>query len=131
METDNLKIDNMLKVTVVLEAGTAGGPFEAIEEPKKIDFIYGVATCGITPFEKLLFQKQAGDEVVTTVDLKSAAEYFGPLSPGILSWLPERRELAFKLGIDAVSKPQDSEIIKALASGGGCGGDCDCGCGCD
>ena len=130
METENLKIDNLLKVAAVLEAGTSRDQFNTIEEPKKIDFIYGVAACGITPFEKELYQKSAGDEVVTTVDLQKADEYFGPLSPGILSWLPQRGELFFKVGIHSVSKPQDGEIVKALASGGGCGGDCDCGCGC-
>ena len=130
METENLKIDNLLKVGVVLEAGTARDQFNTLTEPKKIDFIYGVAACGITPFEKQLYQKSAGDEVVTTVDLQKADEYFGPLSPGILSWLPERGELFFKVGIQSVSKPQDNEVVKALASGCGCGEDCDCGCGC-
>ena len=129
METKNLKIDNLLKVAAVLEAGTSRDQFNTLTEPKKIDFIFGVAACGITPFEKQLYQKSAGDEIITTVDLQKADEYFGPLSSGILSWLPERRELFFKVGIHSVSKPPDSEIVKALA-GGGCGGDCDCGCGC-
>ena len=130
METENLKIENLLKVDAVLEAGTDRDQFNAIAAPRKINFIYGVAACGITPFEKQLYQKRAGDEVVTRVDLQNAGEYFGPLSPGILSWLPERGELYFKVGIESVSKPQDSEIVKAIASGGSCGGDCDCGCGC-
>ena len=130
METENLKIDNLLKVGVVLEAGTARDQFNTIAEPKKINFIYCVAACGITPFEKQLYQKSVGDEVVTTVDLQMADEYFGPLSPGILSWLKERGELILKVGIQSVSKPENSEVVKALASGGGCGSDCDCGCGC-
>ena len=128
METENLKIDNLLKVTAILEAGTARDPFEAVADPKKIDFIYGVAACGITPFEKSLYQKQAGDKVLVPVDLQKAGEFFGPFSTDILNWLPERCELFFKVGIEAVAKPGDSEVVKALASGGGCGNDCDCGC---
>jgi len=131
METENLKIDNMLKVTAGLEAGTARDQFNTLADPKKIEFIFGVAACGITPFEKELYQKTANDEIITRVDLEKADEYFGPLSFGILSWLPERGELFFKVGIHSVSKPQDGEVVKALASGGGCGSDCDCGCGCD
>ena len=131
METENIKIDNLLKVAAVLEAGTSRDQFNTIAEPKKIDFIFGVAACGITPFEKQLYQKNAGDEFITTVDLLKADEYFGPLSSGILSWLKERGELFLKVGIQSVSKPENSEVVKALASGGGCGGDCDCGCGCD
>jgi hypothetical protein len=130
METENLRIDSLLKVTLVLEAGTSGDKFDLCAEPKKFEFIYGTAACGITGFEKLIYHNSAGDEVFTAVDLKDAHEYFGPLASAILSWLPERGQLSFKVGIQSVSVPQDSEVVKALASGGGCGGDCDCGCGC-
>ena len=130
METTDLKIDNLLKVTLVMEAGASQDAFKPLTEPKEINFIYGVAADGITPFEKLLYQKQAGDEVSAAVDLNQANQYFGPLSCGILEWLPERGELFFKVAVQAVATPQNSEIVKALAAGGGCGSDCDCGCGC-
>jgi len=130
MQTEPLTVDNLLKVALILEAGPVQEDFKPSREPKKVEFIYGIATCGITPFEKTLYQKSAGDELITTVDLNDADAYFGPLSPGILNWLPKREELALKVGVESVSKPDDREIVKALASGGGCGGDCDCGCGC-
>jgi hypothetical protein len=129
METENLKIDNLLKVALVMEAGTSGDKFDLLAEPKRIEFIYGTAACGITPFEKSLYRKGAGDEVTTAVDLKNAEEYFGPLANNILSWFPERGELSLKVGVESVCAPQDSEVVKALASGVGCGGDCGCGCG--
>jgi len=128
MQTEELAVDNLRKVALVLEAGQAGDEFKPDREPKKIEFIYGLAAGGITPFEKTLYQKSAGDEVITTVNLRYAEEYFGPLSPGILNWLRVREELAFRVGIRAVSTPADREIVKALAAGGGCGGSCDCGC---
>ena len=127
MKNENLFIDNLLKVTLVLETGNK---LEPSAEPKTIDFIYGVAACGITPFEKLLYQKQAGDELTVAVNLHQSDEYFGPLSPGILSWLPIRGELDLKVGVQSVSTPENREIVKAMATGGGCGDDCDCGCGC-
>lgn len=130
MQPEPLAIDNLLKVALSLEAGPAQEDFTPSREPKKIEFIYGIATFGITPFEKMLYQKRAGDELITTVNLSDAHAYFGPLTPGILNWLPERGELALKVGIDSVSTPDDREIVKALAAGGGCGGDCDCGCSC-
>jgi len=129
MQTEQLTIDNMLKVALRLEAGPAQEDFKPSRKPENIEFIYGIAACGITPFEKMLYQKRAGDELITTVDLNEADVYFGPLSTGILNWLPERGELALKVGIDSVSTPENREIVKALAAGGGCGGDCDCGCG--
>jgi len=130
MQTEPLTVDNMLKVALVLEAGPAQEDFMPSRDPKKVEFIYGIATCGITPFEKTLYQKSAGDELVTIVNLNDAEAYFGPLSPGIRNWLPERGEWALKVGIDSITRPEDREIVKALAAGGGCGGDCDCGCGC-
>lgn len=130
MQTEQLTVDNLLKVALVLEAGPSQEDFQPSREPKKVDFIYGIAAGGITPFEKILYQKNVGDELITTVDLDYAAEYFGPLAHGILHWLPERGKLALRVGIDSVSTPEDREIVKALASGGGCGGGCDCGCSC-
>jgi len=131
MTSDDLTINNLLKVALVLEAGPSRDDFKPLAESKKLEFIYGVAACGITPFEKLLYLKSSGEKVSADVDMQKAEEYFGPLSTEILSWLPERGKLHFKAGIQAVSQPENREIIKALASGGGCGGDCDCGCGCD
>lgn len=130
MHTEQLAIDNMLKVALILEAGPVQQDVRPAREPKKIEFIYGIATGGITPFEKTLYQKRAGDKLITTIDPSEADAYFGPLSRGIRNWLPERGELALTVGIDSVSTPEDREIVKALAAGGGCGGDCDCGCSC-
>ena len=126
MEPQNLAIDNLRKVALVLEVGNSQEAFTPLKDPKTLEFIYGVATHGITPFERLLYQKSTGDEVMATVDLDNADEYFGPLSHGIQSWLQGGGELVLKVGVQSVSTPADREIVKALASGGGCG----CGCNC-
>ena len=129
MEKQNLTIDNLLKVTVHIEAGTSRERYDLLAEPETFEFIYGVAACGITPFEKLLYQKTAGDELTTVADLANSGEFFGPLASDLPAPLLGRGETFFKIKIDAVQTPADSEVVKALASGGGCGGDCGCGCG--
>ena len=85
--------------------------------------------CGITPFEKLLYLKTDGDELITAVDLKKTGEFFGPLAPDMPGGLQGCGEIFIKVKINSVRLSEDSEVIKALASGGGCGGDCGCGCG--
>jgi hypothetical protein len=129
METKNIKIDNLLKVALILEAGTSRDNFNLLAEPEKMEFVDGVAACGITPFEKLLYLKTAGDELITAVDLKKPGEFFGPLPPDMPDRLQGRGEIFIKVKINSVRRPEDREVIKALASGGGCGGDCGCGCG--
>ncbi len=127
---ENIKIDNLLKVALVLEAGTSRDRFDLLSEPKVMEFIYGVATCGITPFEKLLYLKTTGDELITTVAPNKFGEFFGPLTPDIPGELRSHGEIFIKVKINSVWLPEDREMIKALASGGGgCGGDCGCGCG--
>ena len=132
MGTERLKIDNLLKVSLVLEAGVAGDKLNLLETPENFEFIYGVAACGITPFEKLLYQKSTGDELSTAFKLKTQKEFFGPLAPDRLQGLQGQDEIFLKVKINAVSIPENSEIVKALASGAGsCDEDCDCGCGCE
>ena len=129
METEKLRIDNLSKVALVLEAGTSRDNFNLFAEPEKMEFVYGVAACGITPFEKLLYLKTDGDELITGVDLKNPGEFFGPLAPDMPGGLQGCGEIFIKVKINSVRLSEDSEVIKALASGGGCGGDCGCGCG--
>ena len=40
MQTEQLAIDNLLKVALRLEAGPAQEDFKSSREPKKIEFIY-------------------------------------------------------------------------------------------
>ena len=130
MKTEKLSIDNLLKVALVLEVGTSRDDFNLLAEPEKMEFVYGVAACGITPFEKLLYLKTAGDELITAVDLKKPGEFFGPLAPDMLGRVQGRGEIFIKVKINSVWLPEDSEVVKALASGAGsCNGDCGCGCG--
>ncbi len=130
MQTEKLQIDNLLKVSLLIEAGLSRDELNLLEKPEKLEFIYGVAACGITPLEKLLYQKGVGDDVIAAVDLKNPGEFFGPLAPDLPQVLRGRGETYLKLAIHSVQQPVDLEIVRALASGGGCGGDCDCGCGC-
>lgn len=130
MQPEKLKLDNLMKVGLTLEAGASEDSFDLLAEPEKIEFIYGIATCGITPFEKLLYQKGAGDELCFTVQLKNFREFFGPLTPELPDRLQHRDRTFIRVTIGSVQRPSDSEVIKALAaSAGGCGGDCGCGCG--
>jgi hypothetical protein len=117
-------IENLMKVTLDIEAEDLA----AGSGNKSFQFVYGVGPDGITPFEKALFGKVAGDRVRLEI---APTEYL--LTVGHLA-MPLREQTGItspagmQVTITDVVKARDREVVQAMAAGGGCS-DCDCGCG--
>lgn len=119
-----LEIDMMTKVR--LDIKTAGHP------KVPFTFVYGISTDGLTPFERSLFGKTAGDRLKLEIPSGTGCEIFGHLTRVLgenLDFSASRQPVSRQMDITivAVSRATDREIIAAMA-GGGCGS-CDCGCG--
>ncbi|MDL2329680.1 hypothetical protein LJC71_08060 [Desulfosarcina sp. OttesenSCG-928-A07] len=118
MSDTQLQIDMMTKVR--LDISTAGHP------KAPFTFIYGISTDGLTPFERSLFGKTAGDRLTVEISSDTGYEIFAHLT----RVLGESRYFSASHEIDitivAVSQATDREIIAAMAGGSCCS--CDCGC---
>lgn len=121
MTSTSPTIDNLMRVSLTVNSGDqpSGTSFE---------FIYGVGSQGVTPFEKALFGKGAGDQVQFDMTSADFCETIGHLQ------LPLRKQagiiepVSLRVTVDAVAKATDLEVVKAMAANGSCS-DCDCGCG--
>lgn len=124
-------------ISLAIQAGDQPATDNYTPAPVHFDFIYGIETNGLTPFELTLHELEPGES--TTIELKGTAmeEYFGnllvPFSRSIrLRLIPNRLYLHITLKKCRNATPR--EIVRAMAQsvgyGGGCGGG-DCGCGCD
>jgi hypothetical protein len=125
----------MKKVGLAILAGSGPGKYTFTPTPMAFEFLYGIGSDGLTPFEVTLGGKVEGDTLTLAVSADDAPQYFGhfllPLRQGLgLHLLPA--EICLNLKVTAVSDPESREVVQALARAaghGGCGGSCGCGCG--
>jgi hypothetical protein len=125
------------KVTLSLLAGSAGSQsekFNLTAVPVNFQFIYGVASDGLCPFEAALHDKAIGDSLILVVPSGEAHEFFGHLFSPLyralgVQIIPET--ITLQADIMSVAAAENQEIVQSLAkalAAGGCGGSCGCGC---
>ena len=130
MSTDQNGVDYLKKIGLAVAAGSTKRDIDRIGKPSNLSFIYGVGAEGITLFEKALFAKRPGDEIMIEVQPHQTDDLLGHLKPSIEGIAPESDTSYFlKVRIESVDTPGQREIIRAIAEGVASDG-CDCGCGC-
>lgn len=118
-------IEYLMKVSLTVKSDDSnpddnrGTPFE---------FIYGIGSTGITPFEKALFGKTVGERVQFKIPATEYCEIVGHLELPLREQTGIMAPVSLQVTIDRIAKAQDHEVVKAMASGGSCS-DCGCGCG--
>jgi len=128
-------IQLLKKVTLSLRAGSKPEKFDLIASPIALEFIYGVASDGLCPFESALHDKHEGDRLVLSVPAAETHEFFGHIFQSLhqalgLHILPGT--IYFTIEVTTVADADNREVVQALAKGlahGSCGGSCGCGCG--
>jgi hypothetical protein len=131
MPTNTATINNMKKITVILETGTSPETMDLSKQPVSFQFIYGVGTEGLCLFEKALFEKQPDDEILLQVDPHQVSDMFGHLLQSLKNKLPIGTSFYLKTRVMIVETANDRELVRAIAQGSGssaCGDGCDCGC---
>ena len=125
-------IENLKKVTLLLNVGGAPENSDLTGSPVAFAFIYGVASEGLCPFESALYEKSVGESLDFTVSAAEAQAFFGhlllPLRQVLgLQIMPHN--LVLQVEVTAVNDADNREIVQSLAkAGSGCGGSCGCGC---
>ena len=128
------KIAPMTRVTLTFTAGTYPEATDIPLEKSGFEFIFGIGSGGLTPFEYELDGKTIGDEIGFRLHSVDAKSFFGHLHPPVAGLVPDRPELFVKARIQGIDTADSRQVIKALAemaqhAGGGCGCGGSCGCG--
>ena len=119
-----MKIEGIKKVALTMEGGESPEELTLWPKPLSLEFIYGIGTSGLTPFELLLSNKEAGDVMSLRMKRDEAAGYFMHLWH-TLSGIPEDiGDVYFRLKITDVSDAGQNEVIKAMAEMTACGDSC-------
>jgi len=120
-------VDNLKKITLSIEAGTAANMMDITARPQSMTFVYGLGSTGLTPFEYGLADKSTGDVVQISIRPGELARTFGHLQPPFETELDGPAEVHLRVRIDNITPADGREVIRAMAAAAECG--CDCGCG--
>jgi len=127
MSPNNNRVDYLKKITVSMEMGTTKENMDLSSNPINFQFIYGAGAQGICPFEKSLFEKNAGQSVSMKIESTHMNDVFGHLTESLKDMLPNKPSYFLIATIDSIQPVDNREVIQAIAAGTG---GCDCGCGC-
>ena len=120
------------KVTLSIIAGSEPEKTNKTSSPVIFEFIYGLASDGLCPFESALHDKSVGESLSFNVSNDGAQEFFGyhfsPLRQTLgLQIMPQT--IVLQAEITAVDDADNREVVQMMAKvGSGCGGSCGCGC---
>jgi hypothetical protein len=130
-EISKHQVGNLKKITLKYSAGTKNDLDDLVPEFSTIEFIFGVASEGLTPFEYEIVDKNEGDTVALSLSADRFGETFQHLQLPDLQIPNGQDHLYLKAKIVKVVQAENREIIKAMAEINACGGCriCSCGCG--
>lgn len=123
----------MMKVQLRFQAGTGPDRMDIPLENPGFEFIFGIGTGGLTPFEQQLAELSVGDKVALQLQQTDTQHCFEHLFPSVRGLFLDRPELYLEVEVTGIGPADNREIIRAMAEmtahgDGGCGGGCGCGC---
>lgn len=121
------RIENLSKVTLELELGSASDRWDLTQGPLRHELIYGIGSAGLTPLEFQLGGLAEGDETVMTLRPEDLCRCFGPGQVPAGLQIPIGGAVHLRARVVAVGQADSREVVKALAAMAacsGCGGDC-------
>ena len=119
-----MNIRYLSKVRLSLEVEEEGEGPEDGADSKRFEFVYGIGSEGLTPFESVLEGRREKEELVLEIQGNEATNVFQHL------WIPEVEALFhrgspfLKITVLSVSEADPREVIRALAERASCGDDC-------
>lgn len=123
-------VENLTKVCLLIEAGTTADSMDLTQTALEYEFIFGIGSGGMCPFEYQMVNKAAGDEIGIQLNKEERYRLFEHLSPPIENLFENHDVLHLRIRILRIEKPENTEVIKALSKMTSHHHDCDCGCGC-
>ena len=123
-------VENLTKVYLQIEAGTTAGSMDLTQTALEYEFIFGIGSGGMCPFEYQLVDRVAGEKIGIQIKKEESYPLFEHLRPPILDLFEKQERIYLQIEILRIEKPENTEVIKALSEMTSHHHNCDCGCGC-
>ena len=120
-------VSPLSKVRIQIEIEDDSHPWESQVQSCQIEFITGIGSEGLTSFESALSGMAVNETAFFDIETKQIPAVFGYLHHLLpFKYSNESSKLKLKITVIKISKPENREIVKAMAERISCG----CGCGC-
>lgn len=116
--------EGLKKVSISLEAGTSPDRMDITGSPRNEDFIFGIATDGLTPFEAELYGKTPGQEVHIALKSGEVPAFMGHLCRLVPEIPGKDRPVFFQVKVSTIRPAQNREVVRAMAELSACGEGC-------
>lgn len=127
MKHDIQPIEPLKKVSLEVSAGKRPSGTELME-PAPVEFIFGLGKAGLTPLERQVEGRAAGDCRSIEVSRSYIPEFFGHIFPFPMKLKIPLDPFYLNLKIISVDPAEPRAVVRAMAEIAACSG-CDCGCG--
>ena len=117
-------INVLKKVTLSFQAGNSCDDMNVMPESRTEEFIFGIGTGGLTPFEYQLVGKKEGDTLVIHVEGQQMTETFQHIFFPSLNIPQATASFYLKIKVLKVTEADQREIIGAMSEASGCGDHC-------
>jgi hypothetical protein len=121
---DNIEtVDSLAKVTVSIETGASPEQMDSAGA-RTGEFIFGIATDGLTPFEARIFGKAPGEEATFSVKPEDSASFMGHLSDMLPAGAAAGEAMFVRVKVLKIRRAEDREVVRTMAEMTACGDGC-------
>lgn len=124
MKEQQQPVGPLKKISLLLEAETGPEQPDSTAGAIGFEFIFGMGSKGLCPFEFQLADKKEGDSLSLRVRGEDLGDLFQHLPLPSLPIRESTDAFYLKVKIVKVSQAEPKEVIKALAEAGSCGDHC-------
>lgn len=118
------KIEYMRKIRLSLETDNNPDRESAETVKNTMEFVYGLGSSGLTPFEFALAGKMPGDEIHLRLHRHQIPSYFGHIRIPALQASREPDPIVLKARVLQVQPASSREVVRTLAEIANCGDSC-------
>lgn len=127
MKPEKQKIEPLIKVEMLVSAGKRPSGTELME-PEPVGFIFGIGSSGLTPLERRIEGRRAGENLSIEINKSFIPEFFGHIFPFPLRLKIPLDPFYLNLKIISAHPAEAREVVRAMAEITACSS-CECGCG--
>ncbi|MFC1884388.1 hypothetical protein ACFL2O_06445 [Thermodesulfobacteriota bacterium] len=119
-----MKIEGIKKIAIAVEGGGSPDEMTLWPEALSLEFIYGIGTSGLSPFEIFLSDREAGEILSFRIKRDELVDYFMRLRHSLPGIPDNMGDVYFRIKVSHVSEAEQKEVIKAMAEMTACGDTC-------
>jgi hypothetical protein len=115
---------SLKKIGIAIEAGTSPDRMDITGSPKNEEFIFGIATDGLTPFEAQLYGKAPGQAASFALKAEEVPPFMGHLCRLAPDIAIKSQPVFFQVTVLTVRPAENREVVRAMAELSACGEGC-------